>query len=105
MSEHKQGRDKAIIAYITLVGMLIAISMNRDNKDEFATTHIKNMFGLTILFISSQICIYYVDTLVGDIMWLIAFVLCIYSLIRAYNNKPPNLPLSKKFDEWFTFLD
>jgi len=105
MSENKPGRDKAIIAYITLVGMLIAISMNRDNKDEFATTHIKNMFGLTILFISSQVCIYYVHTLVGDIMWLMSFVLCIYSFVLAYTNKEPNFPWSKKLEAWFTFLN
>lgn len=105
MSEPKPGRDKAIIAYITIVGMLIAISMNRDHKDEFATKHIKNMFGITILFISSQICVHYVHYIVGDLMWLISFVLCIYSLIRAYQNKEPGLPFSQKFDTWFTFLD
>lgn len=105
MKEHSPGRDKAIIAYITLVGMLIAISMNRDNKDAFATAHIKNMFGLTILFISAQVCTYYVYYVVGDLMWLTSFVLCIYSLIQAYNNQLPNFPWSKKFDEWFTFLD
>ena len=37
------GKNKAIIAYITFIGMLIAISMNRDEKHEFATWHIKNM--------------------------------------------------------------
>mgnify|MGYP005808483165 CR=1 FL=1 len=105
MNEHKPGRDKAIIAYITVVGMLIAMSMNRDNKEEFATKHIKNMFSLTALWISSQVCFYFVHYAVGDAMWLISFVLCVYSIIGAFQNKEPNFPWTRKLEESLTFLD
>ena len=43
------GKTKAIIAYLTFVGLLIAYFMNKDDRHEFATWHIKNMFGLVIL--------------------------------------------------------
>ena len=47
------GKSKAIIAYITIVGLLIAISMNKDEPHEFASYHIKNMFGITLMFFVS----------------------------------------------------
>jgi hypothetical protein len=97
------GKTKAIIAYLTFVGTLIAYFMNRDDKHEFATWHIKNMFGLIILLAFSvgmqnyAVGIYIYGTSVA--LWLI-------SLIMAINNKQKGIPfLSEKFQTWFTFLD
>ena len=41
-----EGKNLAIVAYITFIGMFIAYSINRDKKQAFVTAHIKNMCGL-----------------------------------------------------------
>ncbi|UAB80761.1 hypothetical protein INR76_11665 [Marixanthomonas sp. SCSIO 43207] len=104
--ENLSAKTKAIIAYMTFVGTLIAFFINKDNKHEFTTWHIKNMFGLLLLLIISQVTQAYVDLLFGEILWLIAFVLWVFSLIMAILNKKQAIPyFSDKFQEWFTFLD
>lgn len=100
------GKNKAIITYITFVGMLIAMSMNSNEKHPFATVHIKNMFGLTLLWISAKVFIAYINLIIGEIFFWTAIILLVYSLIRAITNKKPELPyVSDWFNKWFTFLD
>lgn len=102
----RKGKNKAIIAYITFIGMFIAYTMNREEKDTFATAHIKNMFGLVLGLLIAQTTQAYIYPLVGDILWLTSFLLWGYSIITVLQNKEPNIPyFSKKFQEWFTFLN
>jgi len=106
MKEEFSPRSKAIIGYITFVGMFIAMSMNSENKDEFATWHIKNMFGLFLLWIISVVTQYYILGLVGEILWYLIIIFWFFSLAMAILRKKRGIPiLSKKFQEWFTFLD
>lgn len=99
-------KKKAIIAYCTLIGLLIAMSMNSNHKDAFATKHIQNMFGLTLLWFCSQVITLNVNPYLGDILWLTSLVLTIYSVIQANKDRLPNIPiLSDLFIKWFTFLD
>ena len=100
------GKNKAIIAYITFVGMLIAYFMNREDKHEFATWHIKNMFGLVLILICAQVSHAYVSNILGDILWLVSFAAWIFSMLMAFTNRKTGIPvLSDKFQDWFTFLD
>lgn len=100
------GRNKAIICYITFVGLLIAMSMNSSEKDPFATAHIKNMFGITLLWIIAKVSIAYINLLIGEFFFWTAIGLLIYSLYRAITNKKPELPyFTEWFNKWFTFLD
>lgn len=105
MPNNPPGKNKAIITYITFVGMLIAISMNKDKPEAFATWHIKNMFGLCLLFIIALVTQFNIHLLVGDILYVIAVLLWVYCFIMALRNKTIGIPFfSKKFQTWFTFL-
>ncbi len=100
------GKTKAIIAYLTFIGLLVAYYMNRDEKHEFTIWHIKNMFGLILLLLLSQLTQAYVNLQFGEILWGISFALWVFSLLRAMANKKEAIPvLSRKFQEWFTFLN
>lgn len=104
--ENPAGKNKAIIAYLTIIGLFIAMSMNSDTKNDFATHHIKNMFGLTFIWIASQVITAYINPYFGDALWALTVIGLVYSLARAYKGKPPNIPfISKKTQQWFTFLD
>jgi|SRR5690554_7576667 len=96
----------ALIAYAPFVGFFIAFFINQDKKFPFATWHIKNMFGLFILFISSMVIQSAISFTLGDIIWLIVLIMWIYCWAQAFLGKEKGIPgLSEKFQQWFTFLD
>tara|TARA_A100001391_G_scaffold157900_2_gene116195 strand:- start:125 stop:445 length:321 start_codon:yes stop_codon:yes gene_type:complete len=100
------GRTTALIAYAPFVGFMIAFFINRDENHDFATWHIKNMFGITLIFIVSLVIQSQIDVTAGDIIWLICFIVWLYCWAMAYFNKKKGIPfLSEKFQEWFTFLN
>ena len=101
------GKQKAVIAYITIIGLLIAISMNKDEPHEFASYHIKNMFGLTLMFFVS-VAMSYQEYLLwpGAIFFYGSMLFWLLSFIMAILNRKSGIPwLSNKFDNWFTFLN
>lgn len=48
ISVANEGKNIAIIAYITIIGLIIAFVMNNDKKDAFASYHIKQSLGLAV---------------------------------------------------------
>ena len=101
-----KGKNIALVAYITFIGMFIAYTINRDKKDTFVTAHVKNMCGLVFGLLIANTTQAYINPVLGDVIWWVAFCLWIYSILTVLNNKMPNIPfLSEKFQQWFTFLD
>ncbi len=49
--EIKEGKGTAIAAYITIVGALIAMSMNSEPKNAYARFHTRQAFGLHLVFL------------------------------------------------------
>ena len=106
MNNRPAGYKKAVIAYLTFVGMLIAYYMNRDERHEFATWHIRNMFGLVLLLLISQVTQAYIHLFTGEILWLCSVIWWLYALIMAIMGKKAVVPeISDKFQKWFTFLE
>ncbi|MCH9659965.1 MAG: hypothetical protein K0U54_03545 [Bacteroidetes bacterium] len=97
----------AIIAYITFIGAIIAYFLNKENKHEFATWHIKNMFGLIILyFISFALSTQELLWEVGAVFFYTSAIAWLVSMVFAILNKKVGIPfLSEKFQTWFRFLD
>ncbi|HZW77059.1 MAG TPA: hypothetical protein VFF21_02005 [Flavobacteriaceae bacterium] len=99
-------RQIAMLAYLPFVGFLIAFSINTEMKSPFATWHIKNMFGLFIMFFVALVVQSQIDPLAGDILWFITLILWIFSFVRAAQRKETAIPwLSSKFQTWFSFLN
>lgn len=53
MDKHtiESGKNTAIISYILIVGVLIAMSINSDKKNKFASFHIRQSLGLSLTFV------------------------------------------------------
>lgn len=106
MSPVPPGKSTALLAYTPFVGFLIAFFINKDENHEFATWHIKNMFGLFILFVVSMVFQLRIHVLTGDILWVITLIVWIYCFAMAFQNKKKGIPiLSEKFQNWFVFLN
>lgn len=101
-----KGKSTALLAYIPVVGFLIAYSINKEDKHPFATWHTKNMFGIFLMFFVALVFMSGQNPFIGDIIWLISAILWIYSFIMASQNKEKGVPfLDGKFQEWFKFLN
>lgn len=107
MSQKITPKTLAIINYLTFIGMGIAFFMNKEQKSGLVTFHIKNMFGLVLLQILSQVAQSYEFLLFyGEFIWVILFFLWMYSLLMAISEKKKGVPLlDQYFQKWFSFLN
>ena len=106
MSDSTPGKTTAIVAYITIIGCLIAITMNIEPKNSFARFHIRQAFGIHNLFHALAILLTY-----SGIVYLSFFVYAFYLLIwifgflQVLNEKTKPLPfIGPFFQKWFTFI-
>ena len=98
----KQGKTLAIVSYFTFVGLLIALILNLEKKNPFTSFHIRQMFGLIIMLIVSNITEKYIDSWLGTSFWIITFVCWLYGLFYALQGEYKEIPfLGSKFQEWF----
>ncbi|WP_203292998.1 DUF4870 domain-containing protein [Luteirhabdus pelagi] len=99
-----EGKNIAIIAYITLIGLIIAFVMNNDRKNEFASYHIRQSLGLGCLGLA--LTVINIIPILGWIVSLVGTIFMIYlwvmGLMNAVNEKKKPVPMvGKKFEEWF----
>ena len=92
-----QGKTMAIIAYITLIGTLIAWFMNKDKNNEFAKFHIGQalrawLAGIVISILASILVAISGVGIFGYLTYA-GWVLAILGLINAVNGKMEKIPL------------
>ncbi len=93
----EEGKTAAITSYILMVGVLIAISMNSESKNPFASFHIRQGLGLTLTFIILGVSISSFESIfVAAPMWVFISVLTIYGIFTAAKGETTPLPLLGK---------
>ncbi|RIV45904.1 hypothetical protein [Flagellimonas pelagia] len=106
MSETNPGKTTAIVAYITIVGCLIAITMNMEPKNAFARFHTRQAFGIHVLFHALAILLTYSGIVYLALpIYIFYFVLWIFGFLQVLNDQMKPLPvLGEYFQKWFTFI-
>ena len=99
----EEGKSIAITSYILIIGVLIALSMNSENKNKFAAFHIRQGLGLTVTFIILGVSISSFESVyVAAPMWIFISVLTIYGIFTAARGEKTPLPLvGGLFQKWF----
>ena len=103
----EQNKVIGIVAYITLIGLIVAFILNQTNKDDFATFHIRQSLGI---FASGVvISLFSVVPIIGWILAIVGSILVVvmwfFGLISAVNGTMKPVPiLGDKFEEWFQSL-
>lgn len=99
----EKGKSIAITSYILIIGVLIALSMNSENKNEFASFHIRQGLGLTLTFIILGVSISSFENIfIAAPMWVFISVLTIYGIFTAARGETTPLPLlGKLFQKTF----
>lgn len=94
------GKTKAIVAHITIIGWIIALVLNSSEKDDFASYYIRQLLGLYLAGLILTLI-----PLIGWILSIVVFVFWIMSLIGAVQGEIKETPwLGKYFQEWFKAL-
>lgn len=99
-----EGKNIAIIAYVTIIGLIIAFVMNNDKKDPFAAYHIKQSFGLALTGLALGVI--GLIPILGWIINILGIFVLLYmwfiGLMNAINLKESAVPfLGEKFKIWF----
>jgi len=101
---NNEGRNMAIIAYITIIGLIIAFIMNSNKKDKYASYHIRQSLGIAVSALALSVI-----GIIPILGWIISFLgfflilfLWVMGLVNAINGKEkPVLLVGEKFIEWF----
>ncbi len=106
MNSVKEGKTAAIVAYMTIVGSLIALSMNMDPKNGFARFHTRQAFGLHLCFLGFSL---FLSQWHNEYAWYGLYIFYIvlwgYGFIGAISEKKQSIPvLGPYFQKWFTFI-
>jgi uncharacterized membrane protein len=102
--EITKGKTTAIISYILIVGPLIALSINAEEKNKYASFHIRQGLGVSIAFISLGLIISNFSNInIAIPMWIGISVLMVYGIFTAAKGEMIPLPLlGKLFQKWFS---
>ncbi|TXD83658.1 hypothetical protein ESY86_08740 [Subsaximicrobium wynnwilliamsii] len=102
-----EGKNTAIIAYITIIGLIIAFVMNSDKKSDFASYHIKQSLGLALTGLALGIIgmipiLGWIINLIGIFVLLFIWIM---GLVNAINGQEKPVPiLGTMYLEWFKNL-
>jgi uncharacterized membrane protein len=103
----EKGKTAAITSYILLIGVLIAMSMNSgEEKNSFASFHIRQALGLSITFISLGLIISHFDNpMITFSMWIFLSVLWTFGIFNAINGITKPIPLlGNYFQKWLASI-
>jgi uncharacterized membrane protein len=99
----EKGKIAAITSYILIIGVFIAMSMNSgEEKNTFASFHIRQALGLSLIFISLGLIISNFDSpMISISMWISLSVLWTYGIFSAINGETKPIPLlGNYFQKW-----
>jgi uncharacterized membrane protein len=104
------GEDKtiAIIAYLTLIGFIVALILHMNKKTKLGAFHLRQMLGLILTGVAVGIC-GFVLIFIPIIGWLChwalliaIFVLWVMGLIAAINGEMKPVPIvGPLYQKWF----
>lgn len=99
MENTTQSNNTAIVAYMTIIGSVIAIFMNQEeDRTEFGSFHIRQALGLFISFFLLGYFVGYANSWTAtSAFYLFYFILWIYGFSGALQGKKRELPLIGSF--------
>ena len=97
-------KTRAIISHLFVVGWIIAVIVNMNNKEEYASYYIKQNLGIIILSIALRVLnvIPVLGPVILAIGGVLLFVFWLLSFIWSIQGEMKPIPLlGEKFQAWF----
>jgi uncharacterized membrane protein len=103
----ENGKSAAIVAYLTIIGTIIAYFMNNDTKNSFASFHIRQALGIHITYFVLGAFVSIFDSwMISYSFWIFIFILGGYGLITAIQGEQKEVPLlGAQFQKWFSTIN
>ncbi len=98
----EEGKNIAIVSHITIIGTIIAIIMNNDSKNAFASFHIRQTLGIFLLFFALGYPVGLFDSwMISSSLYIFIFILWAYSFISALQGQMNLIPFLGSFFQKF----
>jgi len=104
------GKTIGIVAYLTLIGWIIAFVMHNSNKTEFGAFHLRQMLGIIIVsfalyFINIALSIAVGSGILGWVIQILIFIFWLLGFLGALQGEKKPVPLlGEQFQQWFKGL-
>jgi uncharacterized membrane protein len=101
------GKSNAIIAYLTLIGFIIALVLNNDKKYAFTSFHIRQSLGLICTGFALGLIniIPIIGWIIGLLGTIVIIVFWVMGLLSAINGQEKPVPvLGEHYQKWFSSL-
>ncbi|MBO3117533.1 hypothetical protein J4050_12300 [Winogradskyella sp. DF17] len=90
----QEGKTYAVVAYLTIIGVLIAYFMNQEKKNNFTAFHVRQSLGLWLLyFIFGYVVSGFDDWTISYSFWIVFALLFIYGIFGAFSGKANSVPI------------
>ena len=103
-----EDRTVAILAYITIIGFIVAIVMHSSKKTALGAFHLRQVLGLILTGIAFGVCVVILAfiPILGWLLiacgWLSMLALVVMGLINAASGQMKPVPvLGEKYQQWF----
>ena len=98
----KEGKTWAIVSYLTFIGLIISVIMNMEKRNPFTSFHIRQMLGLILMLIVSNVTEKFISSWLGTAFWTVTFFCWAYGIFHAVKGEYKAIPvIGDKFQEWF----
>ena len=98
-------KAKAILAHITIIGWVIALILNMNNREEFASYYIRQYLGIMIAALLGYLVLTMISGTLAMVWGVIVLVVWLMSLIGAISGKQNETPvIGHFFQGWFKGL-
>src|SRR6056297_704177 len=106
-TEADKGKAAAIVAYITIIGTIIAYFMNNDTKNPFASFHIRQALGIHLTFYLLGVLVSAFDTwMISSAFYIFILILWGYGLVTAIQGEIKEVPvLGNYYQKWFSTIN
>ncbi len=99
-----EDKTVAIVAYLTLIGFLVAIIIHMNKKTKLGAFHLRQMLGFMLSWFAVIILI--IIPIIGWILipvfYICMFVLWIFGLVAAINGQMKPMPVvGPLYQKWF----
>ncbi len=102
----EEGKNLAILSYITILGTVISFFLNNDKKNPFTAFHVRQALGLNLSYLLVAKVVSSLDNWFASLgFWVFFAVLFIYGVYSAFTGKMQEVPfLGSYFQKWFAKL-
>ena len=95
-------KTKSIVAHLTLIGWIIALVMNQNDKGPNTSFYLRQMLGLLIFWVLGVLLSFAAISFLSWIWYVLIFILWVLSLVSALSGEQKPLPVvGEMFQQWF----